>query len=306
MTNETLERKAGENSTLERVLGTKLAELADSIVWKKHSDGKRTMEFPEKFDLRDYGITAYNYLNKRGYRLPNDRSNEEKEGLGLKWISQANPNALRGFLEKVIEGLNDGSNFEKNQEKFRPAYEVLKFKDYLEGELAVHFTSHQRHKSLSNNGFLYGYPEIRGIGLTRRRNSEQVEILETETQGYNFAFRLSDLIAGNFRDKAGRFALCDTAVVFKLNRGVYATHRADSNDQVIFLGEEVRPKDMIPIGHGGESGWYYNSPSGRMFISRVKNGTLRPTNPNNIQETLDFIRNNSDSILMEEGERVGF
>ena len=109
----------------------------------------------------------------------------------------------------------------------------------------VHFSDHA--PDISSGGFRLGEPDVTRLGLTSFRKPTM--------PGYNFAF-----VAGSrySRDAAESSKYGSDAVMFMAPAHL-VHHHGDEEDQAIFDGESVRPKDIVLLTKDGENSWTVNS-----------------------------------------------
>lgn len=100
-------------------------------------------------------------------------------------------------------------------------------------EWLVHFSDHA--DDIARQGFIYGMDDMDRLGLTTYFKKE------AKTGGYNFAFTANSWEANQVADstKYGKHA-----VLFQ-NSGVMIDHYGDQEDQVIFHGEDVDPRNIV-------------------------------------------------------------
>lgn len=96
----------------------------------------------------------------------------------------------------------------------------------------IHYSDHAYDISL--NGFKYGVDEMDKLGLTTWFGDDRKKY-----GGYNFAFDAARRDALNAEGKYGK-----EAVIFR-NAGVRCDHHGDSEEQIVFWGADVDPKDII-------------------------------------------------------------
>lgn len=95
----------------------------------------------------------------------------------------------------------------------------------------IHFSDDA--ESIARNGFKYGIDQMDRLGLTTWLGKS-----EKNYGGYNFAFEATsrDALRG---EKYGR-----DAVLF-MNSGVKAYHYGDEESQILFMGKDVDPNDIV-------------------------------------------------------------
>lgn len=101
----------------------------------------------------------------------------------------------------------------------------------------VHFTRYDP-VDIASQGFTMGAPDISKLALTT-----WVEQEAKKMGGYNFAFRAD---SGDAEDaaRAGDSMYGENGVFFQ-SSGVSAYHAGDRQEQIIFWGDDVDPRDMV-------------------------------------------------------------
>jgi hypothetical protein len=119
----------------------------------------------------------------------------------------------------------------------------------------VHFSDNA--DSIAAEGFKYGIDQMDKLGLTTYMGDQAKKY-----GGYNFAF-----LAGRRYDQnaayEGKYG--KSAVIFQ-NSGVVVSHHADEEEQVIFHGTDVDPRNIVLLERG-EDGWQVMS----KYNPRVRN-----------------------------------
>lgn len=110
----------------------------------------------------------------------------------------------------------------------------------------VHFTNDP--EKVADEGFKIGMHDVNKLGLTTRFFNGS---FEKQYGGYNFAFLANSRYA---RWAASEHKYGKHAVMFQ-NSGVLTHHYADEEQQVIFRGEDVDPRDIIILRSDG-SEWH--------------------------------------------------
>lgn len=102
----------------------------------------------------------------------------------------------------------------------------------------IHFSDEA--PSIARGGFQYGVDQMDRLGLTKWMGEYQ-----KEHGGYNFAFKADSRYAFHAASgHRGQAKYGRHAVMFQ-NSGVIAYHFGDEEDQVIFHGSDVDPRDII-------------------------------------------------------------
>jgi len=109
----------------------------------------------------------------------------------------------------------------------------------------VHFTNDP--DGVARKGFKFGMQDVEKLGLTTYFKNTGID---KGHGGYNFAFSANSSESDNAAD---RKKYGDDAVMFQ-SAGVEVYHSADEEDQVIFWGPAVDPRDIIIIRRYDE-GW---------------------------------------------------
>lgn len=122
------------------------------------------------------------------------------------------------------------SAMELNREKLLPRQTWL-----------VHFTNDA--ESIGHEGFKYGFEDVRGLHLTTHHYDRK------KYPGYNFAFIANSKDARNAEreHKYGR-----QFVLFQ-NSGVSTYHYGDEEEQIIFYGPDVNPRDIVTVVQGHDT-----------------------------------------------------
>lgn len=120
----------------------------------------------------------------------------------------------------------------------------------------VHFTDSPN--EIAHQGFTIGVDQMDKLGLTTYFKSDS---FIKKGGGFNFAFLATgrDAAFAASKGKYGRHA-----VLFQ-NSGVHAYHNSDEENQVIFWGADVSPKDIIVLENNGGD-WHVQA------RSRLRNG----------------------------------
>jgi hypothetical protein len=118
----------------------------------------------------------------------------------------------------------------------------------------VHFSNDAA--DIWRNGFKYGADDMERLGLTTHYSEKH----RKREPGYNFAFVATSRDAVN-STRGGRSSYNRTpkygkhCVIFQ-NSGVEAEHYGDEENQVVFWGEDVKPRDMALIVKDSDTGDY--------------------------------------------------
>lgn len=110
----------------------------------------------------------------------------------------------------------------------------------------VHFTDYP--EEIAYHGFTIGIDQMDRLGLTTWMKNDS---FDKKHGGYNFAFEAlsRDAINSEHRQAYGQHA-----VLFQ-NSGVEAWHYGDEENQVMFFGKDVDPRDIIVLRRDGEGSW---------------------------------------------------
>jgi hypothetical protein len=117
----------------------------------------------------------------------------------------------------------------------------------------IHFSDNAREISLY--GFKYGMDEMDKLGLTTWFSDEA-----KKHGGYNFAYD------ANYRNADSGSKYGREAVMF-MNSGVKCDHHGDQEEQIVFWGADVDPRDIVFIANDGGT-W--------KVINKNQNRGLRP------------------------------
>jgi hypothetical protein len=108
----------------------------------------------------------------------------------------------------------------------------------------VHFTDEPT--SIAEEGFKIGMNDPNKLGLTTYTKNTS---FDKSDGGYNFAFIADSRDAKNAaHGRHGDSKYGKHAVMFQ-NSGVHAYHNGDEEDQIIFWGSDVNPRNIIVLKH---------------------------------------------------------
>lgn len=138
---------------------------------------------------------------------------------------------LEGFLEYFAERMLS------DDPSYAPSWAYLMANERLvpRNEWLIHYSDDA--DLIARNGFKYGVDDMDRIGLTRWFKDST----RKSYKGFNFAFHANDRRAFYNTSKYGK-----DAVLFQ-SSGVSAWHHGDEEQQVIFWGEYVKPRDIVLI-----------------------------------------------------------
>ena len=105
----------------------------------------------------------------------------------------------------------------------------------------IHFTDEP--ESIATEGFNIGVADQNKLGLTTYISNKSYE---KSYGGYNFAFIANSRDAKNATGYRQKYA--KHAVMFQ-NSGVHCWHNSDEENQIIFWGADVNPRDIIVLKH---------------------------------------------------------
>ena len=129
----------------------------------------------------------------------------------------------------------------------------------------VHFTDDP--DGISNKGFKFGMQDIEKLGLTTYFKNTG---FEKGRGGYNFAFRANSSESDN---AAERKKYGDDAVMFQA-AGVEVYHSSDEEDQVVFWGPAVDPRNIIVIRRY-DDGWVVEPHSSKHGRDKHEGGIFK-------------------------------
>lgn len=151
------------------------------------------------------------------YKLPQDVQEEAAEWV-IEWLMRHDPAEAPTHAQVGLQ-----------QQKLIPRSTWL-----------LHFTDHP--DEVAAEGFKYGVADMNKLALTTYMSNKS---FEKQFGGYNFAFLAGSRDSRNAEHdrKYGKHA-----VMFQ-NSGVMTFHYADEENQVIFRGEDVDPRDIVVLHH---------------------------------------------------------
>jgi len=190
-------------------------------------------------------------------------SNSYVEPSIIEWLDDNYPDILSKLMQKYDE--DDPDEIEPDAwwdipEKIRNEYENLVGEDYINSLMRIdpssapstaffsraqlvkrqtwliHFSDNAY--DIASEGFKYGVDQMDRLGLTNYLGDA-----EKAYKGYNFAVEAGSRDAKTIA-REGKYG--DNAVMFT-NAGVKAWHSGDEEEQVIFWGDNVDPRDIILI-----------------------------------------------------------
>lgn len=189
------------------------------------------------------------------------------------WLADHYPQMIKPWMEK--EGVDDPNDLDQEYSQHVPAEPYMEYarevgEDYVEYMMQhdpasapstafyssptlikrstwlVHFTNAA--EAVASKGFIYGIDNMDQLGLTTYFNKSAKQY-----GGYNFAFVADERYAINAA-RGKKYG--EDAVVF-MNAGIEAYHNGDDEEQVIFYGEHVDPRNLIVITRS-DDGWCVN------------------------------------------------
>lgn len=167
------------------------------------------------------------------------------------WLEKATPEDISDF-RKYIENRKPGRDIDTD----KPAYEHLAYEKFVTPTWLVHFTFDA--KDIGDNGFRFGFPETRGLGLTTWFTDE----VRKKEPGFNFAFEANSRDA---RSAARDQRYGDDAVIF-WGAGVQGYHDGDSESQIIFWGPSINREMIFPIYQDSKGVWECRNGDGRVIV----------------------------------------
>lgn len=118
----------------------------------------------------------------------------------------------------------------------------------------LHFTDDPM--AIATEGFALGTMDMTRLGLTTYTSKSAKEM-----GGYNFAF----IADGRYAEWAASQRKYGRHAVMFQNSGVHTWHYGDEEEQVIFWGEDVKPRDIVVLMHHDD--WYVESHDQRRFLA---------------------------------------
>lgn len=202
----------------------------------------------EEFDYYEHWHAVAQWLDD------NDHLDEVNEATGREFadgdeLAEEDPEDI---WPKLPEWLRDEcqedvlENLMQNSPVEAPTYKHMDLhspKPLPRGTWLVHFSDHA--DEIARQGFKRGVFDYTKLGLTTYMNNDGHY---KKTGGYNFAFLANgkDARWAASQKKYGR-----DCVLFQ-NSGVHAYHYGDEEQQIVFWGEDVDPRDIILIQRGEE------------------------------------------------------
>jgi hypothetical protein len=171
---------------------------------------------------------------------------------------------LEKLSDEILKVMSDKDkedfiyHLHKRNSEEAPSWSHMDFESYIlpSNEWLVHFSDNA--DNIKSSGFVYGVDQMDKLGLTTYLGK-----IEKEFGGYNFAF-IADSKYALHAAKIGRYG--KHAVMFRAP-GVKVYHYGDQEDQIIFYGKDVNPKDIVLILNqygewqvqGGHRGYIFKS-----------------------------------------------
>lgn len=162
-------------------------------------------------------------------------------------------NNLYSFVGKLFSGKRMPSGeyekvFDDISGEMLPSWVYLRDPILIKNQWLIHFTKHPI--KIADNGFKHLIDDITLLGVT---NSVDMRNSMRSKSGFGFAFALSDY------DKYGKdsykgeefWKYGDHAVLFR-SSGIRCWHTTDKEYQIIFKGDTVNLRDIVPITKSGK------------------------------------------------------
>ena len=135
-----------------------------------------------------------------------------------------NPELLDNFLYQYLDSEES------------PAYLNMNYiRDLPPNTWLVHFSD--KAGNIADDGFKHGVSDVRKMHYTRGETYSS----RTSDSGYNFAFLANSKEAAS----AAKDSKYGSDAVMFMSAGVLTYHAGDNEDQVVFDGTNVKPKDIV-------------------------------------------------------------
>lgn len=182
--------------------------------------------------------------------------------------------------------------------------------EVINDEFVIHFSPFAN-KIFKDKAFLFGESNPNNLDYTL---NEYNKYKQHKGKGYNFAFSIKNFNEGFQPDyllaEMGllSYGYHDTAVMFKIRKGLYTWHKADRFNQVIFSSEDVYEDSFIylervPLKNAinDENGnevfdyWRFEDSKGKYDFPEEAFGT---------EEAINYIKNNI--LLSKKIKKLGY
>ena len=220
-----LEKYTGDNTYLQKYLSSGTVDIDPYVMWNSDDFDPNIVEwlddkYPDllKKLIQGYKVNDASELEPEAwYELPDKVIQEYTDMMG----------------EEFLEYMNRYDPSEAPSTAFYDNAVLIKRQTWL-----VHFSDKAWH--IAADGFKYGIDQMDKLGLTTWYNNES---FNKKHGGYNFAFEAGGRYA-TYAARDGKYG--EEAVMFT-NSGVKAYHNGDQEEQIIFWGKDVDPRDIIYI-----------------------------------------------------------
>lgn len=215
---------------------------SDNIYLKKYlnSDGYVDIDPYVMWNSDDFDPNIVEWLSE----THPDVLKKLMQGYKVSDVSELEPDAWYDLPDEVITQYSKmmGEEFVDYMNRYDPAMApatsffssgatMLKRQTWL-----IHFSDNAWR--IADEGFTRGIDQMDKLGLTTYFNNDS---FDKKYGGYNFAFEADSRYAQHAAQD-GKYG--SEAVLFT-NSGVKAYHNGDNEDQVIFWGKDVDPRDII-------------------------------------------------------------
>lgn len=224
----------------------KLHEILSEVYSKKNQTAFDYFRNNTRFSTYDdeiIGTILWNWLDSK---MDEDELYDiaEKHGISVQELMDDSEHG--SIRDSILYDILSDSDTRQRFFKFAQEFTDSETPPYLSMDLTnknllhrqtwlTHFVNNLNDlKSIGEYGFLYGHSDIQGIHLTHHKIDRKLD------KGYNFAF-ISDSTDAKKSIKYG-----DHFVMFQ-NSGIPVYHYGDKENQVIFHGTDVNPRDIILI-----------------------------------------------------------
>ena len=153
----------------------------------------------------------------------------------------------------------------------------------------VHFTD--KPDNIATKGFTIGMSDPDKLGLTTYFHSDS---FDKAHGGYNFAFIADSKDAKNASTGHGYQPKYGNHAVMFQNSGIHVYHYADEENQIIFWGPDVKPRDIVVL-HNNSGDWevmartfYYKDKTPSFDKVLYKGGK----EGSNFEQCVDWVMNN--------------
>lgn len=215
----------------------------------KHIEGKeidiygRWWEFSQWAGDQDHVLDALSSISGNSIESASDCNDELDPGIFYKLPTDIQNEFIDEFRDNISDEMLQNDPTEAPTWAYLrtiPARSTNKSKLLPRSTWMVHFTNDAY--SIGRKGFQKGVDDMDRLGLTKYAEEDT-----KANGGYNFAFTAKN--KRNIEWAASEERYGKELVMFQ-NSGVECYHNGDEEDQVIFWGEDVDPRDIVVIERG--------------------------------------------------------